>query len=114
MNPASQIRKFVRSGTHRLLCRQRNGVEIYGSEGTLTCNFATDEIRLGKQGGEMQTIPIPGSEAKEWTVERDFINAVLNPSAPRPTPDFLEGIKYMRDVQAAAESMEGGMAISVC
>jgi predicted dehydrogenase len=85
-----------------------DGLEIYGSEGTLTYNFATDEIRLGKRGGEWQTVPIPAHEAKEWTVERDFVNAVLDPKAPRPQPDFLEGMRYMRVVQAAAEAMESG------
>ena len=91
----------------------QDAIEIYGTEGTLTYNFVTDEIRLGKRGGEMQTIPIPANEAKEWTVERDFVNAVLNPAAPRPKPDFLEGIKYMRVVQAAAESMDGGDVVRV-
>lgn len=91
----------------------QDGVEIYGTEGTLTYNFVTDEIRLGKPGGELQTVPIPSSEAKEWTVERDFINAVLNPSDPRPRPDFTEGTKYMRVVQAAAESMDGGDLVRV-
>jgi predicted dehydrogenase len=91
----------------------QDGIEIYGTEGTLTYNFLTDEIRLGKRNGEMQTVPIPADEAKEWTVERDFINAVLNPEAPRPKPDFLEGIKYMRVVQAAAESMDGGDVVRV-
>lgn len=114
-----------------LLCHFRNGVrgtmtfsgvaahapqdavEIYGTEGALTYNFITDEIRLGKKGGEMQTVPIPASEAKEWSVERDFINAVLDPSAPRPSPDFTEGTKYMRVVQAAAESLDGGDLVRV-
>lgn len=91
----------------------QDGVEIYGTEGTLTYNFVTDEIRLGKRRGEMQSVPIPANEAKEWTVERDFVEAVLNPSAPRPKPDFLEGIKYMRVVQAAAESMDGGDVVRV-
>jgi predicted dehydrogenase len=91
----------------------QDGIEIYGTEGTLTYNFVTDEIRLGKRNGEMQTVPIPANEAKEWTVERDFINAVHNPEAPRPKPDFLEGIKYMRVVQAAAESMDGGDVVRV-
>ncbi len=92
----------------------QDAVEIYGSEGALTYNFVTDEIRLGKRGGEMQAVPIPASEAKEWTVERDFINAVFNPTASRPKPDFLEGIKYMRVVQATAEAMESGLTVRVC
>jgi len=86
----------------------QDAVEIHGSEGTLTYDFVTDEIRLGKRGGEMQPVPIPPNEVKEWTVERDFVNAVLNPSGPRPQPDFLEGTKYMRVVQAAAEAMDSG------
>lgn len=86
----------------------RDGVEIYGTEGTLAYDFSSDEIRLGLRGGEWQLIPIPAGEAKDWTVERDFIDAVRHPSLPRPRPDFLEGIKYMRVVQAAAEAMERG------
>ncbi len=86
---------------------------IYGDKGTLTYNFITDEIRLGPVGGSMEAVTIPPEEIKEWTVERDFINAVLNPEVPRPKPDFLEGLKYMRVVQAAAESMDGGDMVRV-
>lgn len=88
-------------------------LEIYGSEGVLTHNFVTDEIRLARRGGEWETVPIPAHEAKEWTVERDFVNAVLDPKAPRPQPDFLEGMQYMRVVQAAAESMDSGARVRV-
>jgi predicted dehydrogenase len=91
----------------------QDSVQIYGSEGTLTYNFVTDEIRLGKRGGDMQTVPIPANEVKEWTVERDFIEAVRDKNAPRPKPDFLEGIRYMRVVQAAAEAMESGETVRV-
>lgn len=90
-----------------------DSIQIYGSEGTLTYNFVTDEIRLGGRSGSMEALMIPLDEVKDWTVERDFINAVLDPSAPRPKPDFLEGIKYMRVVQAAAESMDGGDTVRV-
>ena len=91
----------------------QDALQIYGSEGTLTYNFVTDEIQLGKPGGALEPVVIPDTEAKEWTVEKDFIQAVLAPSAPRPKPDFLEGIKYMRVVQAAAESMDGGDLVRV-
>lgn len=88
-------------------------LEIYGNEGTLTYNFITDEIHLGRRDGGLQAVPIPADEVKEWTVERDFINAVLDSKAPRPKPDFLEGIKYMRVVQAAAEALESGELVRV-
>jgi predicted dehydrogenase len=88
-------------------------IAIYGTEGTLTYNFVNDEIRLGKRGGELQLVPISPEEEKPWTVEKDFIAAVLDPKAPRPKPDFTEGTKYMRVVQAAAESMDGGDLVRV-
>lgn len=91
----------------------QDAVQIYGTSGTLTYNFVTDEIQLGRVGEPLQMVPIPPEETKEWTVEKDFIAAVLDPHAPRPTPDFLEGIKYMRVVQAAAESMDGGDFVRV-
>jgi predicted dehydrogenase len=91
----------------------QDAVQIYGSTGTLTYNFVNDEIKLGQGTGELLPVPIPDHEAKEWTVEHDFIEAVLNPQAPRPKPDFQEGIKYMRVVQAAAESMDAGDAVRV-
>ena len=91
----------------------QDAIQIYGSEGTLTYNFVTDEIRLGKLGGESQVVPIPTEEAKAWTVERDFVAAILDKAAPRPKPDFLEGIKYMRVVQAAAEALESGELVRV-
>ena len=90
-----------------------DSVEIYGTEGTLTYNFVTDEILLGKRGDALEKVTIPADELKRWSVERDFIDAVLNPHAPRPKPDFLEGLKYMRVVQAAAESMDGGDVVRV-
>jgi predicted dehydrogenase len=91
----------------------QDAIEIYGNEGTLTYNFVTDEIRLGQRGGDVQVVPIPPEEVKEWTVERDFVNAVLDPKAPRPKPDFLEGMKYMRVVQAAAEALESRELVRV-
>jgi predicted dehydrogenase len=86
----------------------RDAVEIYGSEGTLAYDFTSDEIRLARRDGDWETVAIPDGEASEWRVERDFIDAVLDPSRPRPLPDFLEGIKYMRVVQAVAEAMDSG------
>ncbi len=84
----------------------QDALQIHGSEGTLTYNFITDEIHLGRWAGAREAVPIPTEEVKEWTVERDFIERRARPSAPRPKPDFTKGIKYMRvSSEAAAESM---------
>jgi predicted dehydrogenase len=71
---------------------------LFGSEGTLSYDFNTDDLQLGKRGGKLESIPIPTEMQRSWTVERDFIAAVRDPSAPRPRPDFGEGMNYMRVV----------------
>ncbi|MCB1225251.1 MAG: Gfo/Idh/MocA family oxidoreductase [Verrucomicrobiales bacterium] len=73
---------------------------LWGSEGTLHYDFTKEEARLGGREGSMQTVVVPASEQREWTVERDFIAAVRDAAAPRPRPDFEEGWRYMRVVDA--------------
>jgi predicted dehydrogenase len=80
---------------------------LFGSEGTLSYDFATDDLQLGKRGGKLELVPIPTEMQRSWTVERDFIAAVRDPSAPRPRPDFNEGLSYMRVVHAVWQAMEG-------
>lgn len=84
-----------------------DALEVYGSEGMLFYDFVTDEIRLGRRDGILETFPIPAHEMREWRVERDFVEAVLNPEGPRPKPDFSEGLRYMQVVQEVAEKMGG-------
>lgn len=86
---------------------------LFGSEGTLSYDFVTEEISLGKPGGAFDVVPVPYEMQREWTVERDFIQAVRDPAAPRPKPDFTEGVCYMRVVEAVWESMENRAAV-VC
>ncbi|MCA1964199.1 MAG: hypothetical protein LDL31_09675, partial [Prosthecobacter sp.] len=68
----------------------------------------TDEISLGRPGAALEAVPVPTAMQREWTVERDFIAAVRDPTAPRPRPDFTEGVCYMRVVEAVWESLETG------
>lgn len=112
-----------------VLCRFRDGVEgamlfsgvaahapadkfqLFGAEGALSYDFSTDEVMLGGRGESMTSVPVPASLAREWTVERDFIAAVLDTAAPRPKPDVTEGIRYMRVVDAVWNSMESGSSV---
>lgn len=84
---------------------------LFGSAGTLSYDFQTEEISLGKPGSQMEIIPVPSDMQRDWTVERDFIRAVRDPLAPRPKPDFTEGVCYMRVVEAVWESMENSSAV---
>jgi predicted dehydrogenase len=80
-------------------------VEIYGDKGTLTYDFGNDIIRAGKHGGqELHDVEIPADIAGDWRVEEDFLAAVKSKGRVRPHPDFDDGLRYMRVVQAVADS----------
>lgn len=84
---------------------------LFGSEGTLSYDFVTDEVCVGKPGGSLEAVSVPYEMQREWTVERDFIQAVMDSTAPRPKPDFTEGVCYMRVVEAVWEAMEKRAAV---
>jgi hypothetical protein len=42
---------------------------------------------------------VPAHLVRVWLVEADFVNAVRDPAAARPHPDFTDGLRYMRVVQ---------------
>jgi predicted dehydrogenase len=80
-------------------------VEIYGHKGTLVYDFGTDRIRTGKYGSrEFNDVDLPPELTSEWRVEDDFIAAVKSKARIRPHPDFEDGVRYMRVVQAVADS----------
>jgi predicted dehydrogenase len=80
-------------------------LEIYGDQGTLIYDFTNDTIEGGKVGAEkLQVMDVPRELESSWRVEADFLNAVKSKGGVRPHPDFEEGVRYMRVVQAVADS----------
>src|SRR5437763_3737512 len=80
-------------------------LEIYGSKGTLTYDFASDTVRTGKAGDpELHVVDVPSELEGEWRVEEDFLAAVRSKGRVRPHPNFEDGVRYMRVVQAVADS----------
>jgi predicted dehydrogenase len=53
---------------------------------------------------EMRVVDLPSELVTEWNVEDDFITAVQAKRGVRPHPDFEDGLRYMRVVQAVADS----------
>ncbi len=89
-------------------------VEIYGDKGTLVYDFGTDKIRLAKYGSkEFNDVDLPAELAGDWRVEEDFIAAVKSKGRIRPHPDFEDGLRYMRVVQAVADSRAGNEWVAV-
>jgi predicted dehydrogenase len=80
-------------------------LEVYGDAGSMTYDFGTETIRTGKVGDvDLHEVEIPPELEGEWQVEDDFIAAVKSRGRIRPRPDFDEGMRYMRVVQAVADS----------
>jgi predicted dehydrogenase len=87
------------------LSDESDRIEIYGDKGALIYDFGTDKIRAGKHGSrEFNEIELSSDLASEWRVEEDFIAAVKSKGRIRPHPDFEDGVRYMRVVQAVADS----------
>ena len=80
-------------------------LEVYGDGGTMTYDFGADVINAGKEGDrDLHEVEIPDELAGEWEVEDDFIAAVKSRGRVHPHPDFEDGARYMRVVQAVADS----------
>jgi len=80
-------------------------LEIYGSVGTLTYDFGSDVVQAGKLGERaLQIVDLAPELEGEWRVEEDFLAAVKSKGRVRPRPNFEEGVRYMRVVQAVADS----------
>ena len=90
-----------------------NYIELYGSAGTLKYEYQPDRI-LGARAGdaELAEIPIPAEEARPWTVEADFINAIRNGNRT-PEPSFADGVGYMDFTEAIFRAADSGRAVDL-
>jgi predicted dehydrogenase len=82
-----------------------DALQIYGDRGALIYDFTADWLRSVKYGGEeFEDLDVPTELVTEWRVEDDFIAAVKSKGRVRPRPSFEDGVRYMRVVQAVADS----------
>ena len=96
---------FLFSGMTRFAGGSR--VEAYGSEGTLIYDLGSHTIQGAKAGDDgLVEIPIPDDEVHEWTVEKDFVDAIQG--GPQGETSFYEGVKYMEFTEAVSRSAEQG------
>src|SRR5262249_35657253 len=75
---------------------------LWGLEGTLRYTFH-DQIEIARKGQPLATAQVPPEELRPWQVERDFVEAVVQARAGKRwhvSPDFAEGIEYMKKVEA--------------
>jgi len=85
---------------------------IYGRDGTLVYDFTHDRILGARRGDEaLRELTVPSELESTWTVERDFIQAVL--TGGHPEPSFETGVKYMEFTEALHLSARGGHAVEL-
>ena len=100
-NGAEGVLEF--SGINALASGDR--LEVYGEAGTMTYDFGSDTIQAGRDGDrDLHAMDITPELERGWHVEDDFIAAVKSKGRVRPHPDFEDGLRYMRVVQAVADS----------
>lgn len=89
-----------------------DALTLCGSKGSLRIDFLTSEIRLEKSG-RISLLDTPDTLAREWRVERDFIESVRNPALPGPRPTFADGVAYMEVVHAVEDARLSGVPVSL-
>lgn len=92
----------------------REEIRLYGSQGTLVCQFGKRERVFGARAGDdaLKEIPIPDDKRGRWQVEEDFIEAIRARRNIEHT-DFVSGVRYMEFTEAALRSAETGMAVEI-
>lgn len=80
-------------------------LEVYGSGGTLMYDFNSEIVQAAKAGDNaLRVIDVPPELEGEWRVEEDFLAGVRSKGRVLPHPNFEDGLRYMRVVQAVADS----------
>lgn len=80
-------------------------LEVYGDGGTFTYDFGSDVVHGARVGERaLHVVEMTSDLETNWHVEDDFIAAVKSRGRVRPHPSFEDGVRYMRVVQAVADS----------
>ncbi len=90
-----------------------NSIELFGSAGTLKYEYQTDRILGGRAGdSDLRVIPVSQEEARIWTAEADFIDAI-RAGRRAPEPSFADGVRYMDFTEAVFQSAASGTAVDL-
>ena len=88
-------------------------VWLFGSEGTLRLDGATQTLWGGRRGdSQLSEIPLPAAKRGAWRVEEEFINAIRGIEQVKLTP-FDVGVHYMEWTEAVTRSAQTGEAVSL-
>ncbi len=94
----------------------RAEVTLFGSKGTLHLDVDTGALSLATSGKELKPFQPAADQLDGWRVEEDFIAAVRaarQGSSWQVSPDYFEGARYMRKMQAIHDSATSGQTIDL-
>lgn len=92
-----------------------NELIIHGDKGTIRYTFGKT-IEFAEAGGELKPVDVSAELQRDWCVEADFCAAVRAARAGKSwhvSPDFSEGLQYMRKVEAVHQSAAAGKAVTL-
>ncbi len=86
-----------------------NGLQVFGTGGTLVWDWTRMRILCGATGAdmlmEMDYVPEPDL-AKAWPFTRSFVDAIV--SGNQPDPDFRTGVRELELIEAVQHSARTG------
>jgi predicted dehydrogenase len=99
---------------------QSAGITLYGTDGVLHYDLATDRIRgasrTASQSGarldELHEVPVPPDRARAWQVEAEFVESIRR-AVPVRFTDFATGVAYMEFTEAVARSAQSGTVVEL-
>ena len=95
-----------------------NQFELITDQGTLRLKAMTS-LEWSESGKDFEPVEVPENQVRDWMVESDFIQAIrlaLKGATPdeRPvSPDFAEGLKYMKKMAAIHLSANEGRRVKL-
>lgn len=88
-----------------------NGVTIFGNRATIRWKMGDSAVLQPILGDATPIDPDPGTD-RGWKVEQDFVASVRE-GAPVHLTNFVDGVRYMRVIDAAHDSYTTGRAIQI-
>ena len=95
-----------------------NQITLITDKGTLRLN-AMSSIEWSESGKDFVPVEVPENQVRDWLVEFDFIQAVqlarqgATPDERPVSPDFEEGMKYMKKMAAIHSSANEGRRVKL-
>ncbi len=88
-----------------------NGITVFGTKATIRWKMG-DTAVLQPHGGAAASIEPDAGTDRGWCVEEDFVASVQR-GAPVRLTNFVDGVRYMRLIDAAHESYTTGRRVAV-